>query len=284
MWVPVLVLAGAALIATVEDARADDRAKATFRYEAGKSALVRGKLDEAIAAFRDAHGVLNTPATALSLAQALEKKGELTEALSVAKAGREIPKGPKETFGVAKARADLDKLVTKLEAKVPAAASASGSALASASASAAPVESAPAASASAAPLASGDAPPPKHDHKPAGDQPGPGGATVTALVGFSAFAFGTGLGLGAFFTSKSTLDDLDATCGDGDCAPFDESDYRDANNTRIAAFVGFGIGGAGLVTGIVGAALAGANESPKAGSHAPRVRVGLGTVEVSGEF
>ena len=283
------VLLFVAFTALPSSARADDKAKATFRYEAGKSALVRGKLDDAIAAFREAHAVLNTPNTALSLASALEKKGELAEALTVAKAGKDIPKGPKEGFGTVKARADLEKLTTKLEAKAgetkpkepePAAPPAEPAKPADAEKPSEP----------AAPPA--DNPAPKKAEAPS-DEGGAGGATVTALVGFSAFAFGAGLGLGAFFTSKSKLDDLDASCPDGTCATYAESEYQSARTTQKLAYVGFGIAGAGLVSGIIGAALAGANEgkkrtangSPETTVDAPlRVDVGIGSVEVRGSF
>ncbi len=262
-------------------AMADDKAKAQFRYEAGKSALVRGKLDDAIAAFRDAHAVLNTPNTALSLASALEKKGELAEALTIAKGGKDIPKGPKEGFGTVKARADLEKLATKLETKLG---------------ETKPKEPAPTSATEPAKPAEPTSPSEPDKEKPA-DTPAPkkaetaandggaGGATVTALVGFSAFAFGAGMGLGAFFTSKSTLDDLDASCPGGTCATYAESEYQGALTTRNLAYVGFAVGGAGLVSGIIGAALAGANEGKtEAAAGRPQISVGLGSVEVRGVF
>jgi len=261
--------------ATSPATAADDKAKAMFRYEVGKSALVRGKLDDAIAAFRDAHGVLNTPSTALSLASALEKKGEHAEALTVAKAGTEIPKGPQESFGTVKARADLDKLQKKLEVKV--------------------VEATPPQTVVAPPTKPEPDPKPSEpttDTKPKAE-PGEkdesagraGGATVTALVGFSAFAFGAGLGLGAFFTSKSKLDDLEPACPDGNCASYAASEYAGARTTQKLAYVGFAVGGAGLVSGIIGAALAASKEGPKeAKLGKPTVSVGLASVELRGVF
>jgi hypothetical protein len=271
------VLTLAALTGLSTPAMADDKAKATFRYEAGKSALVRGKLDDAIAAFRDAHAVLNTPNTALSLAQALEKKGELAEALSVAKAGKEIPKAPKESFGTVKARTDLEKLSAKLEPKV--AETKPKDPEPTPAEPPKPNEPAPG---SEAPSDKPAEPPKKAE---AADEGGAGGGTVAALVGFTAFAFGTGLGLGAFFVSQSKLDDLEASCPDGTCASFAATEYRGAETTRTIAYVGFAVGGAGLVTGIIGAVLAGTKEGKKeAASGRPQVSVGLGSLEVRGRF
>ncbi|NUO51298.1 MAG: hypothetical protein HOV80_20780, partial [Polyangiaceae bacterium] len=81
-------------------------------------------------------------------------------------------------------------------------------------------------------------------------------AATAAIVGFTVFAAGAGLGLGAFFSSKSRLDDLDEKCG-GECTGSLKREENDADAIRISAFVGFGLAGAGLITGIVGAAVAG---------------------------
>ncbi len=85
-------------------------------------------------------------------------------------------------------------------------------------------------------------------------------AKTAAIVGFSVFAFGTSVGVGALLSSMSTLDDLDATCG-GECTGRLAREENDAQNTRIVAFVGFGLAGAGLITGIVGAAMSGSSSS-----------------------
>jgi hypothetical protein len=107
-------------------------------------------------------------------------------------------------------------------------------------------------------------------------------AATAAIVGFTTFAAGTGLGLGAFFASQSRLDDLDEKCG-GDCTGSLKREENDANAIRIFAFAGFGVAGAGLVTGIVGAAVAGSAGSSKESAHVEPL-VGPGYAGLRGRF
>lgn len=105
------------------------------------------------------------------------------------------------------------------------------------------------------PKEDGSKPPAKDAPKEPETKGNPAAATA-AIVGFTTFAAGAGLGLGAFFSSQSRLDDLDEKCG-GECTGRLKREENDANAIRIFAFAGFGVAGAGLITGIVGAAVAG---------------------------
>lgn len=270
-----LSIVGVSLVAPPGQAHAQDRAKASFRFEEGKKALAKGRVDEAVTALGEAHEVLRTPSTALAFAQALEKKGRLAEALVVAKDGVAIAKVPKETFTVMKARADLDALVTALDKRVPR------------------IDEEPAApgvgtTADPPPeTAAATASPPADAEKPsgplAGASPAPqshNGAVVAALVGFTGFAFGAGLGVGGFLVSRARLEELEGACSEGECQPHAAGAYRDASATRIVALAAFGVAGAGLVTGIVGAVVASQNSAAKTATS-PRIRFHLGATSVS---
>lgn len=115
---------------------------------------------------------------------------------------------------------------------------------------------------------------PKAAAKPDEDtQSGNPAAATAAIVGFSTFAAGTGLGIGAFLWGKSRLSDLEDACG-GTCSGRLAREERDAEAMQLLGFIGFGLGGAGLVTGIVGAAVAGTAGSSKEAAVAPEIGPG----------
>jgi hypothetical protein len=124
-------------------------------------------------------------------------------------------------------------------------------------AAAAAPAAAPESDGGAQPPAGGPAKPPAQEEPAGGGNPA---AATAAIVGFTTFAAGAGLGVGAFLWGTSRLDDLDGPCG-GSCSGRLAREERDAEAMRLFGFVGFGLAGAGLVTGIVGAAVAGSASS-----------------------
>ncbi len=308
-WLSVAALAAALSISSAGLAQPQaDKAKAAWKLEEGKRALAKGDADKAIAALEEAHGILRLPTSGLLLAQALEKKGRLADALVVAKEVAASPKNPKEAFSITSARSDADKLAQSLDKRVPKLrVTAPEGAAITVDGKDVPAEGGvrrvdpgdhkvegklgdktatadvkladgddktvtleiggkgaagpAAASAGGEPSSDGGeaepkgaAAPPKTSDEPAKGNPA---AATAAIVGFTTFAAGGGLGVGAFLWGRSRLADLDDTCG-GTCTGRLAREERDAQNMQLVGFVGFGLAGAGLVTGIVGAAVAGA--------------------------
>jgi hypothetical protein len=144
---------------------------------------------------------------------------------------------------------------------------------------------------------------------PAPDAPTSGGSSGTKIAAFSAFGVGAvGIGLGTVFILKSSAkrsqaDDICKT-GVGGCPPDRKNDIlqldSDASSAQTIAIVGFAVGGASIVTGVLLLALGGGSSSgggPKAAasnttgaksaaSADPHVEpwVGLGMAGISGRF
>lgn len=271
------------------------REQAAWDFEAGKRHMASGKLDKALEELSSAHGVLKTVQTALAYAQVLEKKGDLAKAREIVAEGLAMPKVKNEAFKVTQARKELETLSTKLgaaETKPAETKPAETKPSDTKPADTKPTDTKPTDTkpADAKPEESKPADPPaptKPIVKKESGEAG-GGATVAALVGWSGFAFGASFGLGAFFSSKKTFDELDPVCPNGECPTFFRNKYEDAKSLQTMSFVGFGIGGAGLITGIVGAAVAGAQRSggKESAAAAPALQLAIGpsSVEVSGSF
>ncbi len=128
-----------------------------------------------------------------------------------------------------------------------------------------------------APPAAGAAAPPPPASAP--EPAPPTGAVAVALAGFTTFAAGGGLGVGAFLAGRARLKDLEGACG-GSCTGRLLREERDAQGIQLVGFVGFGLAGAGLVTGIVGAVMAGTSGPSGEAAVAPELGPGYAGVRV----
>jgi hypothetical protein len=109
---------------------------------------------------------------------------------------------------------------------------------------------------------------------------------LPSLMSFGVGALGLGLGVGAGVVTLKNAAALRARCPTGVCAPTvdNTSDVAAANGMGIASTVGFVLGGAGLVTGVVLAAVKPGAKGPAAPGPGATLEIGPGYVGVGGVF
>jgi hypothetical protein len=108
-------------------------------------------------------------------------------------------------------------------------------------------------------------------------------AAVVSILGFGLGFAGIGIGVGGFLVSGSNKDELEALGCTSDACP-DRLARRldEADTIGLVSIVGFAVGGAGIVTGIVGLAVEASSGPDEPGDVA--LELGPGFVGVRGAF
>ncbi len=118
-WVPLLLVVALASPALGQVPSARDKETARTLFDKGVEAEKRGDLNQALIFFRDANQLVHVPSTALFLARVLERKGMLLEARTAALEAAHAPVQPNEQKFQSQCRADGALLAQSLEPRVP---------------------------------------------------------------------------------------------------------------------------------------------------------------------
>jgi len=120
---------------------------------------------------------------------------------------------------------------------------------------------------------------------PGPDKEGSSHTSALVYIGFGLGAAGIAVGSVAGGLSLSKTNKAKESCQDNLCRPEAQDDIDSAKTFATVSNIGFAVGGAGIVLGVVGLLTSGKKEAPVSGSAA-RVRpaVGLGFVGVDGIF
>jgi hypothetical protein len=143
-----------------------------------------------------------------------------------------------------------------------------------------------------APAVAPSPPPPEPAPPPVQPPPGeePGGSSFGRMLGFGALGLGgAGLVVGTAFVviNRSKRTDANDLCPGNVCPVASKSQIQSldqqADNAATVAWVGYGVGGAALATGIVLLLTSGSDKN-KGTSASVHPWVGVGSCGVAGEF
>lgn len=102
-----------------------------------------------------------------------------------------------------------------------------------------------------------------------------GGVGVAGLATFAVFGI----------LANSKYSDLEASCTDGHCPPELEDTQSSGKAFQTVANIGLVVGAVGVATSVTLFVIGGPGKTaPAAEAHAPKLRVGLGSVELEGSF
>src|SRR5262245_42229569 len=118
-----VVLAAALFLFTAHaqarEVSAEDRATARSLMDDGDAKTAAGDLAGALEAYRGADAIMGVPTTALEVAKAQAKLGQLVEAADTLNRVRRFPTAPDEPAAFAEARAAAETLVSEVKARTP---------------------------------------------------------------------------------------------------------------------------------------------------------------------
>lgn len=98
---------------------AEDRESARQFLDRGDEQVEKGDLEGALASYRAAHELMHVPTTGVEVARLLVKLGKLVEARDVALEVTRMPAGPKESRAFKVARGTAETLARDLAAQIP---------------------------------------------------------------------------------------------------------------------------------------------------------------------
>jgi PEGA domain len=98
---------------------AEDRESARQFLDRGDEQVEKGDLEGALASYRAAHELMHVPTTGLEVARLLVKLGKLVEARDVALEVVRMPTGPKESRAFKVARTAAETMARELAAQIP---------------------------------------------------------------------------------------------------------------------------------------------------------------------
>jgi len=101
-----------------------------------------------------------------------------------------------------------------------------------------------------------------------------GGVGVAGLATFAVFGI----------LANSKYSDLEASCAEGQCPPELEDERNSGKTFQAVANIGLIVGAVGVATSVTLFVIGPAKAAPAAEARAPKLRVGLGSVELQGSF
>ncbi len=96
-----------------------DKERAADAMQRGEAEFERGSFRTALEYYRQADAIMGVPTTRLAVAKALERMGKLTEAREVADGISQMPKSSPEPAAFVKARSGAVELLEQLDARIP---------------------------------------------------------------------------------------------------------------------------------------------------------------------